>query len=857
LSADFEQREIARPSVPPLAWSAVALAAGLWAAETLVWRLGAGARTLAWTAVVVSVGSMVALALSIRRYRTGALCVLAVITGVAVGVLFWLHIARLTQEISAQQGSRWELQVISDAADGQFGATSAVRARLGSGAWLDTRASWPKGTSPPPEAGASVVVFGAFVAQTDRARAEQEFREGSAGSLRVRRVESVAWAQGPAGLAARVRSWAVGRVAQVPGVGGALLGSAMLGDRRRLAGTATDTDMKVAGLAHFEATSGYHLLLLGAVAECALLALGLGRRSRGAIGLALTGAFVLLCGGRTSVLRAWVMAGLARGGWQAGRRADALSALALCAAAMLCAAPSALFDMAFQLSVLAVVAILVFARLTEGWTAAMLPKRLRGVAGPVGVTVCAVAATMPLSAPAFGYVSTVAPVSNLLAVPVVAGSLLTGLAGLGVSAVVPQVGRAMLTLAGAFSAMLGSVATTFARMPYAALPAASSTLTVIGALCLALGLWAWWPQPRRRAARAIASIAVACVLVVLVPLPSVGGPRIVVLDVGQGDAILVSDGGHDMLVDTGPTGPALLGALARQHVKRLDEVVITHLHADHYGGLASAESVLRVPIVFVPRGTLSGSYAAVDAMHKAGGAGSVRELGAGDELHVGSITLDVVLPLQPVVNAATNEASVVMVARHGAASVLLTGDAEQKVVQAAVDAGTLGRVGVLKVGHHGSAISMDPALLAELAPRAAVISVGVGNRYGHPTPTALRYLRDAGVPTYRTDLDGDVTISLSGADPLVRPARTRGSYAAKAQRRQGEQFGALGRACATLDRTREDTSPTAETHGSDALRPQARLPHLRDRGPPAAASAREVEETRRRCRGSRLQLRYV
>ncbi|MDR3685681.1 MAG: ComEC/Rec2 family competence protein [Coriobacteriia bacterium] len=842
MSTDVEQREVARPSLPPLAWAAGALAAGLWAAEALVWRLGAGAQTQAWTAVVGSVGAMVALAFWARQSRTGALCALALVTGVSVGVLFWVHVGGVTREVAARRQSRWDISVVSDATDGQFGASSAVRARLDSGAWVATRASWPKGAMPP-EAGSSVVAFGSFVAQADSAKAEQEFREGSSGSLRIRRVESVDWAPGPSGWVARARSWAAHRVAEVPGVGGALLGSAMLGDRRRLSGTQADTDMKVAGLAHFEATSGYHLLLVGAVAEWALLALCIGRRSRGAIGLTLTGAFVLLCGARTSVVRGWIVAGLARGGGQSGRRADALSALALCASAMLCATPSALFDLAFQLSVLAVAAILIFARLVEGWTAATLPNRLGRLAGPVAVTLCAVVATMPLLAPAFGYVSTVAPMSNLVAVPLVSVSLLIGLAGLAFAAVAPPIGGVVLRCAGAFCAMLGSVASAFARVPYAAVPAAASTLAVLAGFAAALALWAWWPQPRRGTARVIAALAAACVLVALIPLPAVGGPRIVVLDVGQGDAILVSDAGHDALVDTGPTGPALLGALARQRVRRLDEVVITHLHADHYGGLASAESVLHVPRIFVPRGTLAGSYPVIRAMQRASGTGAVRELGAGDELKVGSVTLDVVLPRQPVVNAATNEASVVMVARHGSVSVLLTGDAEHAVVQAAVDAGTLGRVDVLKVGHHGSAISVDAALLAELAPRAAIISVGAGNRYGHPTPTALRYLREAGVPTYRTDLDGDVAISLGGAEPVVRPARTRASHVAQRWPMAESQFGVLGSAYATLDDI-QDSSSTAETHGSDALRPQARLPHLRDRGPPPATGAGEAEEAR-------------
>jgi competence protein ComEC len=132
---------------------------------------------------------------------------------------------------------------------------------------------------------------------------------------------------------------------------------------------------------------------------------------------------------------------------------------------------------------------------------------------------------------------------------------------------------------------------------------------------------------------------------------------------------------------------------------------------------------------------------------------------------------------------------------------------------------------------------VNGTLLSELAPRAAVISVGAGNRYGHPTPTALRFLRDAGVPTYRTDLDGDVTISMGGVAPQISPARTRGSHVAAVSERAGNQFGALGWACATLDGTHIFRSSTPETNGRDAIRPQARLPYLRDRGPPPAAGA--------------------
>jgi competence protein ComEC len=856
LCASPAERAIPRPSLPPLVWSALALALGLFAAETLVWRLGAGRAAVTCAIAAESLVCACALASTVRRHRTAALCAVALGVGLAVGVLFWVHLSQVRASLAEEGRSRWEVAVVSDAVEGEYGASSDVRVRTGARGWVAMSASWPKGARPP-EAGATAIVYGAHAIQGDPAKAEQQFREGSAGSLRVRRIDSTAWSTGLTGIAARLRSWAIGRIGTIPGDGSALLASALLGDRRRLRDTQVDTDMKVAGLAHFEATSGYHLLLVGAVVETLLLGAGLGRRSRAVLGLAMTGVFVLLCGGRTSVARGWVMAALARGGWQAARRADAVSGLALCAAVMLCATPAALFDMGFQLSVLAVAAILVFARLAEGWACATLPPRFRRVSGPIAVTLCAVAATIPLSAPVFGFVSLVAPVSNLFAAPLVVGSLIAGLAGLVLSSLLPGLGAVALRVAAAFAAMLGSLAGAFARVPFASIPATANGVVACAGLAAAAALWAWWPQPRRDVGRFIARVAVAGALVVVLPLPSVVGPRIVVMDVGQGDAILVSDSGHDVLVDTGPTGPALLGALARQHVRRLDGVVITHLHADHYGGLAAAESVLHVPAVYVPEGTLGGSYAVVDAARESVGESGLRELGVGDTLRVGSFTLDVVSPLQPVADAATNEASVVIVARRGGQSVLLTGDAEEQVLQAAVDAGSLGDIDVLKVGHHGSAISMSPALLEELTPCSAVISLGAGNRYGHPKAAALEMLRTQGVPTYRTDLDGDVTIKLGGHTPAVRPTRKRASYVASRAKRPAMRLGAPPQPCATLFRTNATPAQTPETHVSDALRPQARLPHLRDRGPPAPAGAGAAEEARGRCRGPRLQLRHV
>ena len=204
------------------------------------------------------------------------------------------------------------------------------------------------------------------------------------------------------------------------------------------------------------------------------------------------------------------------------------------------------------------------------------------------------------------------------------------------------------------------------------------------------------------------------------------------------------------------------------------------------------------------------------------------ELAAGDHVHVGRIDLEVVCPSSPVLNAATNEASVVMVAREGSASVLLTGDAEAGVLQPACDAGRLGKIDVLKVGHHGSAISLSQPLLDVLA-----AWLRLSSALERATASGIRSRRRSGAaqlattPVYRTDRDGDVTVrftsrgcEVSGSTALgvgeqrlgSRPAEATASAVAHETRD------------AVCDTEREPDRATQtdrpETHGSIAFRSQ-------------------------------------
>jgi competence protein ComEC len=631
-------------------------------------------------------------------------------------------------------------------------------------------------------------------------------------------------------------------------------------------------DFRRSGLSHLTAVSGANLAIVAGVVIGVVRGLGRSRRTAGTIGLVAVVGFVVLARPQPSVLRAAVMAVILLAALVTGRRRAGLAALAGSVLVLLLIDPWLARSYGFALSVLATAGMLVLA---PGWRdriAARLPGPVlcrAALAEAVALSAAAQVATLPVVVMLSGQISLVSLVANLVAAPAVPATTILGLSAALLGQASHPVAAVVGTLAGWPADWIVRIARTSADLPGAVVPWRSGLtggLLVLAAVVAAITVG---PMLVRRRL-ATGSVVGGCVLVLggAHLLGPAGWPPpgwvAVACDVGQGDALAVPLGqGSAVVVDAGPDPSAVDACLERLRVHRVPLLVLTHFHADHVDGLPGVLSGRAVGEILVsPLAEPAAGSAEVQRLAAAAGV-PVRVGGAGQVRAFGSSRFEVVWPRPagtgwpaPVdagdpagggssEGSGPNNASLVLLATVNGVRILLTGDIEPPAQDALLSGGANLRADVLKVPHHGSSYQ-DERLPATVHPAIALISVGAGNDYGHPSARTIAALRSVGARVLRTDHDGDLAVALAGG--RLRAA-TRGSWLDRTVRVAANRA-PLARSAAT-----EWSAVRASDSLPTGRRPPQRLAHRAHarartstvrwlRGALAAAAAR------RRCNGS-------
>lgn len=705
---------------PPVVQLAVSYGAGLWAGLVFLFPRSAIA-CLALAAV-----------LAVLRARWGGVLAAAAVVGVAAGGVQARRAAAACGAVWAV-GRQAAIVAIEDAPGSRGTAAATVRHHAtGCRGRLRLRSAHDL------PAGGLVAVVGPH-------------RGG--GVLRVEHARVLA---APRSGRFVIRDAVARRIGTLYGARAGLVEALVLGRRDEL-DPGLRHDFVAAGLAHLLAISGLHVGIIAAWLALGFRLVGL-RRAAWLLSAAAAWGYVALLGFPPPATRAagfLTVFGLAR---LRQRHPPASAVLAVAVLVVLAVDPAAATSVGAWLSVAAV----------WGTTrAAVLVPRGRPLARLAAASAGATLMTAPITAFVFGSVAPAGLAANIVAVP---------LAGVAVPGVLLSLALGGPVAAGAGLALglIERVAAAAAWLPGGHLvgPPGPAFAAPFGA---ALALLVWLSRRRRLPVARRLAVALGGALVVHAVLSWRGLPArgsgfaMYVLDVGQGDAIAIrTPRDRWLLVDAGPRGPrgdagrgVVVPFLRRRGVPSLQAWILTHGDADHLGGGPAVVAAMVPPLVLEPgqpRGTALylEHLAAVDA------SGALwRPARVGDMLEIDDVRVSVLHPASEWMAGrfAPNENSVVLRVTYGCFDALLAGDAG--FAAESVLTPRVREVDLLKVGHHGSAGATSDAWLDGLRPRAAVISVGP-NTYGHPAPDVLRRLAVRGVPVFRTDRGGTVTVRSDG-----------------------------------------------------------------------------------------------
>jgi competence protein ComEC len=552
------------------------------------------------------------------------------------------------------------------------------------------------------------------------------------------------------------------------------------------------------GTSHVIIISGSNVTIVSALL---LMLLGrvVGRRRAYWFTIAGIVVYVLFVGADAAVTRAGLMGALLVTAMHLGRRSTAYVSLFASALFLTALNPLTLWDVGFQLSFAATLSIILFSQPIQGLAQRGIATMLPNIPGQDGmglladglaVTLAAMILTVPLVVFYFGRLSLVAPVANLLILPVQPPIMTLGgvAAMLGLVPILQPVAQVVAWFPWLALAYTNTIVRWTANWPLSAIEISGSRtpcLVVPYSIVLFVIALRWLRRRRSRqtstwlastvrnpSATAVLVLAVSALLswLAVLQLPD-GKLHIAFLDVGQGDAALVTTPhGQQILVDGGPSPIALAAALGQEMPfwdRSIDMIVMSHADADHITGLAAALDRYRVrswldngrsdddPVYAQCLSSLEQG----DVNHYCAQGGDLIELGDGLVIEILSP------PREKRFGTASDANSDSLVARvvWGDARFLFTGDITAETEQYLLESGQRLSSDVLKVAHHGSNGSTTSQFLRAVDPAYAVISVGADNQFGHPADAVLERIGEVGqIEIYRTDTQGTIEFITDG-----------------------------------------------------------------------------------------------
>ena len=546
----------------------------------------------------------------------------------------------------------------------------------------------------------------------------------------------------------------------------AFLSAILTGDTSGLSEEAR-SDLSEAGLSHILAVSGMHC---GFLLTLILLVTGRHRRRLlAALALPILVFYTILTGASPSVVRACIMVLFVLAAPLFQRDSDPPTTLSAALFLILLANPFAAASISLQLSFGAMAGLL---WLTPRIQDLLLGEKSRGrvyrlLASSLSATVGAMVFTVPLCAVYFGSLVLISPVSNLLCLTASSAVFMLGLLAVLASFLWLPLGAVIGFLPALLTKYILWTSGVLASLPYHAVYLTNPYLKYWLVFLYGLFAAACFLRPRARRKYAVATVLAAMSLAVTVwlgaPHYTRSGLDAYVLDVGQGESVLLSSGGQFALVDCGSRNSWYdAGGIAADHLATmgcgtLDYLILTHYDYDHVSGVTELLARTRVGTLLLPDvADDAGMRLQVELAARDHGA-DIRYVRTETALPLGRSSLTIYPPGDV---KGDNEQCLAILCTYGDYDLLITGDMNMAAERQLIAEYNLPDIEALVVGHHGSKSSTSEELLEAVTPEVGIISVG-DNSYGHPTEDALRRLVLADVDICRTDKQGTVHLSVN------------------------------------------------------------------------------------------------